>query len=64
MQTFWFAPLLGAILLLVFGLVDAELVFSSLIAPTSVNPLEILAIFISMVFISVVLDENISRQSL
>ena len=57
MQTFWFAPLIGAILLLSLGLVDAKMVFSSMIASTSVNPLEILAIFISMVFISVVLDE-------
>ena len=57
MQTFWFAPFIGAIILLVFNLVDYKMVFSSLVASTSVNPLEILAIFISMVFISVVLDE-------
>ena len=57
MQTFWFAPFIGALILLVFNLVDYKMVFSSLVASTSVNPLEILAIFISMVFISVVLDE-------
>ena len=57
MQTFWFAPTLGAIILLIFGLVDANVVFSSMIENSSVNPLEILIIFISMVFLSVVLDE-------
>lgn len=57
MQTFWFAPTLGAIILLIFGLVDANVVFSSMIENSSVNPLEILVLFISMVFLSVVLDE-------
>ena len=56
-QTFYFAPLIGAILLLVFNLVDRNLVLSSMIDSSSVNPLQILAIFLSMVFISVVLDE-------
>lgn len=50
MQTFWFAPTLGAIILLIFGLVDANVVFSSMIENSSVNPLEILVLFISMVF--------------
>ena len=57
MQTFWFAPTLGAIILLIFGLVDANVVFLSMIENSSVNPLEILVLFISMVFLSVVLDE-------
>lgn len=57
MQTFWFAPTLGAIILLIFGLVDANVVFLSMIENSSVNPLEILILFISMVFLSVVLDE-------
>lgn len=57
MQTFWFAPTLGAIILLIFGLVDTNVVFSSMIENSSVNPLEILVLFISMVFLSVVLDE-------
>ena len=57
MQTFWFTPTLGAIILLIFGLVDANVVFSSMIENSSVNPLEILVLFISMVFLSVVLDE-------
>ena len=57
MQTFWFAPFLGAILILICGLIDPQFVFSSLIASSSVNPIQILIIFISMVFISVVLDE-------
>ncbi len=56
-QTFWFAPTLGAIILLIFGLVDANVVFLSMIENSSVNPLEILVLFISMVFLSVVLDE-------
>lgn len=56
-QTFWFAPLLGAIILLCSGLVDYNMVFSSMIEENSVNPIQILILFISMVFLSVVLDE-------
>ena len=57
MQTFWIAPLIGAIILLCSGLLDYNLVFSSFIEQNSVNPLQILILFISMVFLSVVLDE-------
>lgn len=34
MQTFWFEPFLGAILILICGLIDPQFVFSSLIALT------------------------------
>ena len=57
MQTFWFAPFLGAILILCCLLVDPKTVGEALIADSGVNPLEILCLFISMVFISIVLDE-------
>lgn len=56
-QTFWIAPLIGAILLLATGLVDANVVFETMVSATSINPLQILVLFISMVFLSVVLDE-------
>ena len=56
-QTFWIAPLIGAILLLATGLVDASVVIEALVSATSINPLQILVLFISMVFLSVVLDE-------
>lgn len=50
-------PLLGAILLLIFGLVDAKEVASILLSSSPVNPLQILIIFFSMTFTSLCLDE-------
>lgn len=56
-QTFYFGPLLGAILILAFHWIDYDDLGKSLIASGSINPLEILALFLSMSFLSIVLDE-------
>lgn len=53
-----FFPLIGAIILLSFGLVDGKAVLDVLTSDSPVNPLQILVLFFSMVFISLLLDEE------
>lgn len=53
-----FFPLIGAIILLAFGLVDGRAVLEVLTSDSAVNPLQILVLFFSMVFISLLLDEE------
>lgn len=48
--------LLGALLVLVFGLVSPSAVLSAFVADTAVNPLKILVLFICMTVLSVFLD--------
>ena len=48
--------LLGALLMLVFGLVSPSAVLSAFVADTAVNPLKILVLFICMTVLSVFLD--------
>lgn len=55
-DTYPLIVLLGAMLMLVFGLVSIRAVFSSFVADTAVNPLKILVLFISMTVLSVFLD--------
>lgn len=54
---FWVFPLIGSILLLIFGILPLDLVFNELTKPGLINPIEILILFISMTFISTSLDE-------
>ncbi|MBQ0009585.1 MAG: hypothetical protein KBS76_00585, partial [Ruminococcus sp.] len=56
-DSYWLIVLLGALLLLVFGLADAGAVASALVADTAINPLKIAVLFISMTILSVYLDE-------
>ena len=56
-ETFFIGPLFGALIVLIFGLVDYAELGSSLIKAGSINPLEILALFLAMSFVSIVLDE-------
>lgn len=56
-ETFFIGPLLGAVIILCFGLIDYSDLGKSLIQSGSINPLEILALFLSMSFLSIVLDE-------
>lgn len=56
-QTFWFAPLLGALCLLIFKQINFSKVFEGLTVNDAINPLKILILFISMTFLSIVLDE-------
>ena len=57
MDTFFLAPLLGAILLLSLGLANPSTTLDAFISDKGMNPLKILALFLSMSFLSIVLDE-------
>lgn len=57
-DTFYLAPLIGAILLLVIPLFDKTDLFDVLKSNTSVNPLKILVLFISISVISISLDTS------
>jgi arsenical pump membrane protein len=56
-QTYYFAPLLAAVILLATGLEDFGTYWTGLTSPGAINPLEILVLFLSMAFLSTVLDE-------
>lgn len=56
-STYWIATLLGAVVLLVSGAIDAPTVGEKLIENSAVNPLKILVLFFSMTILSVFLDE-------
>ncbi len=56
-DTFYWSPLVGAIILLIFNLLNSSIFFNALISNDSINPLKILCLFISMTCLSVVLDE-------
>lgn len=55
--SYWVVALIGATVLLIFGLVPVKDVISGLTAETEINPLKILVLFFSMTFLSVFLDE-------
>ena len=57
LSSYWVITSLGAILLLVAGVVDPRGVVSALLADTAINPLKILVLFISMTLLSIYLDE-------
>ncbi len=54
---YWAAPLLGALLLLITGLLPLKEALAGLTSSGSINPLKILTLFISMTTLSVFLDE-------
>lgn len=54
---YWAAPLLGALLLLVLGLLPVSTMWQGLTSSGSINPLKILTLFISMTTLSIFLDE-------
>ena len=56
-STYWLVTVIGAGILLAFGLVDGREVLGALTADTAVNPLKILVLFLSMTVLSVFLDE-------
>ena len=55
-STFYLAPLLGLLILLISGALPFDKYFSGLAKDSKMNPLEILVLFFSMTFISTVLD--------
>src|SRR5574344_90698 len=56
-DTFYWSPLVGAIILLIFNLLNGSICFNALISNDSIDPLKILCLFLSMTCLSVVLDE-------
>ncbi len=56
-DTYWVVTLVGAIVLVCFGLVDVKKIGEALTQNTSINPLKILVLFISMTILSIFLDE-------
>ncbi len=57
LSVYWVAPFLGAVLLLICGLLPLSALSAGLTAAGDVNPLKILALFLSMTVISIYLDE-------
>lgn len=55
--SYWVVTLIGAAILLLFGVVDVGTVGEALFADTAINPLKILVLFISMTILSIFLDE-------
>lgn len=54
---YWMAPLVGAVIFLLFGFISPSDVISGLTSAGEVNPIKILVLFLSMTFMSVYLDE-------
>lgn len=57
LQTFYFGPLLGAIIILAFQKISFPYLWQELTATGGINPLEILVLFLSMSILSLALDE-------
>ena len=57
-RMFWAAPLAGALLLILAGVLTPSEVLSGLTANTAVNPIKILVLFFAMTLMSVFLDEE------
>ena len=56
-RIFWAAPLTGALLVVLLGILTPTAVFEGLTADSAVNPLKILVLFFAMTLMSVFLDE-------
>ncbi len=57
-RIFWVAPLCGALLLMLLGVLQPMQVLAGLTADTAVNPVKILVLFFAMTLMSVFLDEE------
>ncbi len=57
LDTFWVISLIGALLIISFGLIDYSLVWSNLTSESEINPIKILFLFLSMALLSIYLDE-------
>ncbi len=57
-RIFWAAPLAGALLLILIGILTPTQVLGGLTADTAVNPVKILVLFFAMTLMSVFLDEE------
>ena len=57
-RIFWMAPLLGALLLILCGVLSPSEVMGGLNADSAINPIKILVLFFAMTLMSVFLDEE------
>lgn len=57
LSSYWIITFIGAVLLVVLGLIKPTHIVSALFADTAINPLKILVLFISMTILSIYLDE-------
>ena len=57
LDTYWAVAVLGAVALLILGLLPTDVLWTELTASSEINPLKILALFFSMTVLSVFLDE-------
>lgn len=57
LDSYWVIVLVGAIVIMLSGLVDLKYLWSSLTDDSAINPLKILVLFISMTVLSIFLDE-------
>ncbi len=56
-DSYWIVVLVGALVIIVSGLVNPSYLFEALTQNSSINPLKILVLFISMTMLSIFLDE-------
>lgn len=57
LNSFWVVSFVGALLMLISGLISLREVYLGITSSSDVNPLKILTLFISMTFLSIFLDE-------
>ena len=55
--SYWIVTLIGALVVLLSGIVNVKSVGAAMIADTAINPIKILVLFISMTILSIFLDE-------
>lgn len=56
-STYWFAPVIGAILLWLTGRISGEEILAGLTRDGGINPIQLLILFLSMTLLSVFLDQ-------
>jgi len=57
LNTFYFFPLLGAIVIIVFGFIDLNYLKESFLSDSSINPIKIVVLLMSLSMLSITLDE-------
>lgn len=57
LNSFWVVSMAGALLIVLFNLIDINEIYKGITSSSDVNPLKILTLFISMTILSIFLDE-------
>jgi len=58
LQTFWIVALIGALSLIITGVIEISKVLDGIFSDGIINPIKILVLFFSMTIISIILDEQ------